>query len=160
MRLEIATRVLVLAVAGACGVNARYWLSLLIARWLGARFPWATVAINVSGSFAIGLVAVILVERWPDPLVRICALTGFLGGYTTFSAYVFESVTLWERGDRSLALGNLIGSVLLGLVAVALGMALGRGLVEPSSITPPPTVRAADHLGATGAARADDDPVA
>ena len=134
--LEIATRIMILTVGGACGVNARYWLSVLVARWLGVRFPWATVFINASGSFAIGLGAMILAERWPQPYVRIFALTGFLGGYTTFSAYMFESVTLWERGDRTLAVVNLLGSVALGLVAVILGVALGRWLVEPSLVTP------------------------
>ena len=130
--LEIASKVVVLTVGGACGVNARYWLGLLVARWLGVRFPWATFAINVSGSFAIGLAAMILAERWPHPLVRIFALTGFLGGYTTFSAYLFESFSLWERGDRTLAASNLVGSVAAGLLAVVLGVTLGRWLLGPS----------------------------
>ena len=129
--MDIAVRIVVLTVCGACGVNARYWLGVGVARWIGVRFPWATVAINVSGSFAIGLAAVLLAERWPHPLVRIGVLTGFLGGYTTFSAYMLESVTLWERGDRPLAALNLVGSLIAGLLAVLLGMALGRSLIEP-----------------------------
>lgn len=130
--MEIASKILILTVGGACGVNARYWLGLVVARWLGSKFPWATFCVNVSGSFAIGLAAVILAERWPHPLVRIFALTGFLGGYTTFSAYMFESFSLWERGNRGLATGNVVGSVAAGLLAVALGVALGRWLFGPA----------------------------
>jgi len=137
--VEIAWKVLILTVGGACGVNTRYWLGLLVARWLGARFPWATFAVNVSGSFAIGLGAILLAERWPHPSVRLFALTGFLGGYTTFSAYLFETFTLWERGDRPLAIGNLFGSLAAGLLAVALGVALGRWLFEPTDQAGRPT---------------------
>lgn len=155
--MEIATRVLILTVGGACGVNARYWLSLLVARWLGVRFPWATVAINISGSFAIGMLAVVLADRWPHPHIRIFALTGFLGGYTTFSAYMLESATLWERGDRTLATGNLVGSVVLGLGAVTLGMTLGRWLVEPSVVTATSAVRSGERLKAIGEALAGAD---
>ena len=58
-----AKLILVLTLGGACGVNARYWLGVAVARWLGAKFPWGTLLINVSGSFAIGLVGMILAER-------------------------------------------------------------------------------------------------
>ena len=134
--MDVASRILVLTVAGACGVNVRYWLGLLVTRWLGNHFPWATVVINVSGSFAIGFGAVLLADRWPHPLVRIGALTGFLGGYTTFSSAMFETFTLWERGDRSLAVGNLIGSMAAGMVAVALGVLCGHYAVERGQPTP------------------------
>ena len=156
--MENLTRVAVLTVAGACGVNARFWLGLLLARWLGTRFPWATFLINVSGSFAIGLGAMLLAARWPDPLVRIAALTGFLGGYTTFSAYMLESFTLWERGDRTLAIGNLVGSLVAGLLAVALGVALGRWLVQTPLTTPSQTIKTAQHLEAISAALAGHEP--
>ena len=127
--MEGLSRVVVLSIGGALGVNVRYWLGVLIARWTGPRFPWSTVAINVSGSFAIGLGAVVLAHRWPDPLARLFVLTGFLGGYTTFSAFAFESLAMWERGDRGLAAANAIGSLAAGLVAVALGVAAGRAIV-------------------------------
>ena len=130
-RVNVAWQVIVLTLGGACGVNARYWSSRVLAHWLGTAFPWATLLINLSGSFLIGLAAVLLAERWPSPLFRIFVMTGFLGGYTTFSAYMFETFTLWEKGDRSLALGNLVGSSLAGLMAVVLGVTLGRWLVEP-----------------------------
>jgi len=126
-------RILVLSAGGALGVNARYWLGVLASRWVGPRFPWATVAINVSGSFAIGLGSVALAARWPHPLARLFLLVGFLGGYTTFSSFTFESLALWERGDKGLAVANTAGSVAAGLAAVALGVALGRGLVGVES---------------------------
>ena len=144
--LDAAKQVLVLTVGGALGVNARYWLGLLATRRLGSAFPWATVLINVSGSFAIGFGAAALAARWPHPLVRLFALTGFLGGYTTFSAYMFESFTLWERGDRSQAAGNVLGSVAAGLLAVTLGVAVGRWLAPPTT----PGAIVERHPGATG----------
>jgi len=122
-------RILILSAGGALGVNARFWLGVAMDRRAGPRFPWATFAINVSGSFAIGVAAVLLAHRWPHPLVRLFVVTGFLGGYTTFSAFAFESLTIWERGDRGLSLANVFGSVASGLAAVALGVALARGLV-------------------------------
>ena len=144
-----AWTILALTVGGTLGVNARYWLGLLVARWLGARFPWATVGINVTGSFAIGLVAMVLAERrWADPHLRIFAITGFLGGYTTFSSYLFETITLWERGDRRAALGNLFGSLALGLLAVLLGMALGRRVAGPPAPSLAHQARVERRIGA------------
>jgi CrcB protein len=119
----------VLSIGGALGVNARYWLGVLMARWTGPHFPWATVLINVSGSFAIGFLAVILAYHWPHPLGRLFIVTGFLGGYTTFSSFTFESLKLWEDGEKGLSLANTFGSVAAGLLAVVLGVALGRALI-------------------------------
>ena len=130
--MDAWSRILVLSIGGALGVNARYWSGVLASRWVGPWFPWATVLINVSGSFAIGFGAVVLAARWPHPLIRLALVVGFLGGYTTFSAFTFESLALWERGDRGLAAANTAGSVAAGLAAVALGVALGRTLVGPA----------------------------
>jgi CrcB protein len=123
--------VTVLSIGGALGVNARYWLGVWVTRWAGARFPWATVLINVSGSFAIGFLTVALAAWVPHPHARLFALVGFLGGYTTFSTFAFESLTLWERGEVTLAFSNVAGSVAAGLAAVALGAILARGLTVP-----------------------------
>jgi fluoride exporter len=125
-------QVVVLSVGGVLGVNARYWLGLAITRWVGAQFPWATFTINVSGSFAIGLFTVFLARWLPQhPHARLLVVVGFLGGYTTFSSFSFESMTLWERGEPALCLTYLIGSVVAGFAAVLVGTALGRGLVYP-----------------------------
>jgi CrcB protein len=92
------------------------------------QFPWATFTINVSGCFAIGFLSVLL-SRWlPHPDIRLMVIVGFLGGYTTFSSYAFESLTLVERGEPALALGYVVGSLVAGLIAVTLGVGLGRAL--------------------------------
>jgi CrcB protein len=129
--MDALLRVLVLSVGGALGVNARYWLGVAMGRWTGERLPWATVTINVSGSFAIGFLAVALARLWPHPLARLFVLTGFLGGYTTFSSFTLESLTLWDEGQRRLAAANTVGSVAAGLAAVALGVALAHAWLGP-----------------------------
>jgi fluoride exporter len=138
LRVEGWYQVALLSVGGSLGVNARYWLGVAINRWLGPQFPWATMAINVSGSFAIGLLMVFL-SRPPSPHMRLLLVVGFLGGYTTFSSFSYETLVLWERGERAQCVGYVVGSVSAGLVAVVLGTALGRGLFE-----------AADRLSGTG----------
>jgi CrcB protein len=123
----------VLSIGGALGVNARYWLGVWMSQWTSPRFPWATVTINVSGSFAIGFLTTALARWLPHPQVRLCVLVGFLGGYTTFSTFAFESLTLWERGEIRLAMVNIAGSVVAGLVAVSLGVLLARALATPAT---------------------------
>ena len=124
-------QVAALSVGGVLGVNARYWLGVLINRWTGTQFPWATFAINVSGSFAIGLLSVLLARWLPHPHARLLVVVGFLGGYTTFSSFSFEALALWERGEPGLSLAYLGGSVAAGFGAVVLGTALGRELTVP-----------------------------
>jgi CrcB protein len=130
--MEAWLKVIALSIGGTLGVNARYWLGVWMNRWTSPQFPWATVAINVSGSFLIGFLTVAL-SRWlPHPNVRLLAITGFLGGYTTFSTFENDALTLWERGESGLMAGNLFGSVAAGFAAVWLGTALARGLAEPA----------------------------
>jgi CrcB protein len=124
--------VAVLSLGGALGVNARYWLGGWMSRWTSPPFPWATFTINVSGSFAIGLLAEGLTRWLPHPNVRLLMVVGFLGGYTTFSTFSFDTLMLWQRGEARLSLANAAGSVLAGLLAVALGVALARGLAVPA----------------------------
>ena len=120
-------QVALLSVGGSLGVNARYWLGVAVSRWAGPQFPWATLAINVSGSFAIGLLTVLLARWLPHPHMRLLVVVGFLGGYTTFSSFSAEALVLWERGERWPCLGYVVGSVGAGLVAVVLGTMLGAG---------------------------------
>lgn len=135
--METAWRVFVLSFGGALGVNARYWLGAWMSRWASPQFPWATFTINVSGSLAIGFLTTLLARWLPHPQWRLLVLVGFLGGYTTFSTFAFESLTLWERGERLLSFANVAGSVVAGLVAVTLGVALARGLTEPAKLDRP-----------------------
>ena len=139
------SQILALSVGGALGVNARFWLGEWMGRWVSGPFPWATVTINVTGSFAIGFLAVILAHHWPYPLGRLFVVTGFLGGYTTFSSFSFESLKLWEDGRKGLAAVNSLGSVLLGLVAVILGVALARTVLGPQPEFARPSISASAH---------------
>ena len=118
------------ALGGAAGAAARYG----VAQWAGARwgwsFPWGTLAVNISGSLAIGLLMALLIGRGADPAFRLLLVTGFLGGYTTFSAFSLEMLSLIETrriGDAALYVG---GSVLLGLVGCFVGLAVGRLLIR------------------------------
>jgi fluoride exporter len=121
-------QVFVLSLGGVMGVNARYWLTVWMARWSDPRFPWATFTINVSGSFAIGFLSTVLTARLPHPYFRLLVLVGFLGGYTTFSSFSLEALVLWERGDWGRAVGYVVGSVAMGLMGVVLGVVLARGV--------------------------------
>ncbi len=118
------------ALGGAAGAAARYG----VAQWAGARwgwtFPWGTFVVNVTGSLAIGLLVALLIGRGADPAYRLLLVTGFLGGYTTFSAFSLEALSLLETrrfGEGALYVG---GSVLLGLIACFAGLAVGRLLIR------------------------------
>ena len=104
----------------------RYWLSVYVTSKLGAAFPWATFIINVSGSFLIGLLMT-LFGRWSaHPLAGLAVIVGFLGGYTTFSSYEFETYTLLDRRLPVAALLYMAGSVATGFLAVAIGVWIGH----------------------------------
>jgi len=131
--VEAWTTVIVLSVGGAVGVNARYWLGVWMNKWASPQFPWATVTINVSGSFLIGVLTIALARWLPHQNLRLLVITGFLGGYTTFSTFEYDSATLWERGETRLLAVNMVGSVVAGFVAVLFGIALARSL-DPSPV--------------------------
>jgi fluoride exporter len=117
-----------MGVAGALGALTRYGVEGAIARRAGS-FPWATFAVNVSGSFLLGLVVTLLGERLAiAPWVRSALAIGFLGAYTTFSTLSLESYRLLEARSYVLAGANLLGSVSAGLVALYGGVVLGRAL--------------------------------
>jgi CrcB protein len=121
--------VIAIAVAGALGALARYGLEGVVSnRWPGA-FPWGTFVVNVTGAFALGLLFVLLSERVTiDASVRSALTIGFLGAYTTFSTLSFETYRLFEDGAVGLALANSLGSLAAGLVAVYLGVIVGRAI--------------------------------
>lgn len=122
------------AVGSACGGLARWGVATVAARWLGTSFPYGTFLINMSGSFFLGWFLTVLSERlplsetsWIRPEdLRLLFAVGFAGAYTTFSTYEFESHSLLSDGQRLLAMIYMIGSVVLGLLAVQLGIAMGR----------------------------------
>ncbi len=116
--------------AGIGGV-LRHGVNLASLRWLGPSFPFGTLAINVVGSGAMGLVAGWLAfragEGWSQQ-AKLFLATGVLGGFTTFSAFSLDAVMLWERGEALAAALYVLGSVVLSLAALVAGLALVRGL--------------------------------
>ncbi len=118
-----------IAIFGAAGAVSRYWVDGRISDLTHGQFPWGTFAINVIGAFALGILVALTTERLLlSPNWRIALGIGFLGSFTTFSTYAYESVKLAEDGAVGLALVNSVGMVALGLLAAALGLALGRTL--------------------------------
>ena len=120
-------RLLLVGVAGFFGAITRYAVDQWISERVIGAFPWGTFAINVSGSFLLGALFVLLTERLsPHPNVRFALMTGFLGAYTTFSTFALETRRLAEDGALGLAAVNVVASVTMALVGVWLGMALVR----------------------------------
>lgn len=120
---------LLVGVGGFFGAIARYVLDGWIATATGGRFPWGTFAINVSGSFVLGLLFAMSIERGVLPAgIRAPVLIGFIGAYTTFSTLTLETWRLAEDGSYVLAIANVGGSVLLGMAALVAGLTLGRTL--------------------------------
>jgi CrcB protein len=118
-----------IGVGGAAGAVARYVVDGIVSGAARGAFPWGTFAINVSGSFVLGLIFAVATERGVLPVgVRGPAMIGFLGAYTTFSTLMLESWRLVEDGAAGLATLNLVGSVVLGLLAVLAGLTLGRAI--------------------------------
>lgn len=116
-----------IALGGAAGALGRWLMSAGVHRWLGRDFPWGTLAVNVAGSFVMGLLAALLVERLAlGPAWRAGLLIGFLGAFTTFSTFALETVELLEEGMGLRALGNVVASVALCVLAVIAGMQLAR----------------------------------
>jgi len=123
------TNLILVAAGGAAGSVARYLVARSAGAWLGPAFPWGTLIVNISGSFALGLVATLVTERTIPAAdsVRLAVAIGFLGAYTTFSTFEYESDQLLRSGEWLLLTVNVVGSVLAGLVALRLGVALARG---------------------------------
>jgi CrcB protein len=118
--------VLGIALAGALGAMARYGLDEAIGRRTGA-FPWGIFVVNVTGAFLIGFMVEALEPRFEDQTwVRAAVLTGFLGAYTTFSTLSLDTYRLLDAGYLGQALANSVGTLAAGLLAVWLGLTLGR----------------------------------
>lgn len=121
--------VLLVAIGGAAGAATRYILDGWISNRATDAFPWGTLVINLSGSALLGLLFALAIERGVLPAsIRGPLMIGFLGAYTTFSTLMLESWRLWEDGAVGLAALNAFGSVALGLVAVFVGLTIGRAV--------------------------------
>lgn len=115
--------------AGLGGVS-RYWVSNGIYLLVGRQFPYGTLVVNASGSFLIGLLFVLIMEKFGDigPQLRSLLLIGFLGGYTTFSSFSMETLNLLESGAWLSAILNILLSVTLCIALAWLGVLWGRQL--------------------------------
>jgi CrcB protein len=122
-------RYIMVLIGGGVGSLTRFVVNTAIMTRMGGSFPLGTVFINVTGSFLIGLSMTLLTERLHlHPNWRFLLVVGFLGGYTTFSSFEWETLRLVQDGSAFLGLVNTVGSVLMGYVAVWLGAALAARL--------------------------------
>ncbi|MCM3879932.1 MAG: CrcB family protein [Vicinamibacterales bacterium] len=118
---------LAVAVGGALGSLARHGANVLVALMFERPVPYATAAVNLAGSLAIGVLAgqIASGRLVMGQLGRAFVLVGILGGFTTFSSFMLDTLTLAHSGDRALAFSNVVGQTGLGLLAVYLGYELG-----------------------------------
>lgn len=118
---------ILIAAGGACGAVARFALDSWVSSRASGDFPWGTLLVNVTGTFVLGLLFSLAVERGVIPAdIRLPILIGFLGSYTTFSTWMLETLRLVEQGAWLGAFVNAAGSVVLGMAAVVVGMIIGR----------------------------------
>jgi fluoride exporter len=120
-------RYLLVVIGGGTGALARYLAASAIMTRFGGKFPLGTLVINVTGSFLIGFLMTMLTERFKlDPNWRLLLVVGFLGGYTTFSSFEWETYSSVRDGGLWMGMLNVVSSVMLGYVAVTLGSLLAR----------------------------------
>lgn len=121
--------VLQVALGGAIGASLRYLTNVGVMRLVGPGFPWGTVVANVIGSFVMGVIVVVLANTDQNKLAPLL-MTGLLGGYTTFSAFSLDAVTLFERGAILPAASYVLVSVVVSIIALTMGLLFARGLVS------------------------------
>ena len=125
----MTAQLLSVAIGGASGAVMRWLMASGIQRMAGGAFPWGTFAVNAIGSSLLGFLLFWLIERSSvSELVRLALTVGFLGAFTTFSTYSLESIRLLQEGALALALGNVLGQVVVCLTLTWLGIQLARSI--------------------------------
>jgi CrcB protein len=120
------TSLIQVALGGAIGASARYLTNVATLRFFGPGFPWGTVVVNVLGSFLMGVLVVGFAKLSGNRFAPLL-MTGVLGGFTTFSAFSLDAVTLWERGEALQAFGYVAGTVSVSIAALVVGLFVARG---------------------------------
>jgi fluoride exporter len=109
------------------GGMARYGVGMLVARWSATAFPWGTLIVNIAGAALMGLVMGTFAAKEIDhPALRLFLTTGILGGFTTWSTFSLDAVTLWQRGEAPMAVSYVAASLVLSLVVLTAALALSR----------------------------------
>jgi CrcB protein len=130
-QVELPLKLALLMTGGGVGTVARFFLNGVMQRFIASGFPWGTFAVNVLGSFAFGFIwAVFGAHNGLSAQLRLLLLVGFMGGFTTFSSFAFETTELLENSGWLVAAGNILLHNLFGIVAVLGGLVLGRLLAS------------------------------
>lgn len=123
----VLKKILFLGIGGFAGSNARYWISMLMFKNFGSKFPFGTLLVNITGCFLLGLIAGgPYFSRTLSTEVKIMISTGFLGALTTFSTFSFETVELFQKSGPATALINLASNLLIGFLAAWGGIVLSQ----------------------------------
>ena len=121
--------IFIIGIGGFLGAISRYGVALWIGQRWGRNFPLGTFVINVSGSFLIGLLMSLFTERFMvNPQWRLMLVVGFLGAYTTFSTFEYETGTLMKDGEWLIAMLNVLLSVIVGFIALKLGEVIAKSI--------------------------------
>ncbi|MEZ4229338.1 MAG: fluoride efflux transporter CrcB [Polyangiaceae bacterium] len=119
--------VALVALGGSLGALARWSLGLLVSHWFGTRLPWATITVNILGSLLFGVVWAVTEPRMPgSSATRLILLTGFMGAFTTFSTYAFETAQMLRDGQFGGGLFSVLLQNGVGFAGIVLGLSLGR----------------------------------
>jgi CrcB protein len=122
-------KIFLIGIAGLLGTLLRYWLSGWADQWWGGTFPFGTLIVNASGCFVIGFLFHATEEKYLiDPVLRSAMLVGFLGGFTTFSSFAVQTLSLLRDGEILLASANVLLSNVAGLILVWAGYAIARAM--------------------------------
>lgn len=121
--------IVIVALGGALGAVARYGVNVGTVNFIGHGFPWATLVVNVLGSFLMGLmIAKFSQMNEVSQEMRMFCMTGFLGAFTTFSTFSLDFVTMWERGEMVQALVYMLASVVVSILSLFLALWIMRGI--------------------------------
>lgn len=120
-------QIIAVGIGGFFGAISRFWLSNQMYVWLGRDFVWGTLTVNALGSFLIGLLTMLMIDKVHLALEwRALLIVGFIGAFTTFSTFAFETVLYFQQGLFEKALVNIAGNVVLSIAMVGLGLWIGR----------------------------------